>query len=125
MDVGLLQKYDANVSQLQREDGDGHSSQSLTEPNSESEAAEVRQLGMIWKGRLLLGFQSPPSALQMGWTVPAAKSEVSRSVPLHSCLRQKARDQPSELPRFNFNLKNRALFIAGGSRSQHAELTER
>ncbi|KFY92196.1 hypothetical protein V500_04257 [Pseudogymnoascus sp. VKM F-4518 (FW-2643)] len=133
MDVGLLQEYDADVTLLQREierrleEGDGYTSQSLTEPNSESEAAEIRLLGMIWTGRFLLGFQSPPSAPQIGWTVGKGPLPSPRCADLFLCTIAFARKHGINLrsfhARFNFNLQNWALFIARGSRSPHAELT--
>ena len=133
MDVGQLQKCDPNVAQFQREierrleEGDGYTSQSLTEPNSESEAEEARQLGMIWTGSILLSFQSPPSAPQMGWTVGKGPLPSPRCADLFLCTIPFAKKHGINLrsfhARFNFNLQNSAFFIAGSSRSQHAELT--
>ncbi|KAL8407616.1 hypothetical protein RB594_006442 [Gaeumannomyces avenae] len=100
MSVSLMQEYDDNVRQLQREverrrNEGGYTSDSLTEPPSGSdEHAELRRLGMIWTGCYTFSCQLLPSNPGPG---------------LHAC--------------FNFDPENRAFYVAGTSNSQHAVLT--
>jgi hypothetical protein len=71
MAVESQQKYHPDVLRLRRETerrleqqaqySEGHTSESLTEPDTDTEE-EMRHLGMIWFGRFVLGFQPPPSA---------------------------------------------------------------
>ena len=133
MQVDPTQVCDEGVHQLQRELGrrlryegysDGFTSDSLTEPSEGEAAASIRELGMIWTGRYLLGFQ-PPSVPELGLT--AGKGRLPRSsADLLLCTVAFAKKHGINLrtlhARFNFDLQNRALFIAGKSSSQHAEL---
>ncbi|KAK3337154.1 hypothetical protein B0T19DRAFT_62665 [Cercophora scortea] len=133
MQVGLLQEYDADVRQLQREierrveEGDGYTSDSLTEPASDGDAAEVAKLGMIWTGRFLLGFNPLPSAPEMGWTAGKGPLPHSHCADLFLCTMAFAKKHGINMrsfhARFNFDAGNKAFFIARQSRSQHAELT--
>ncbi|KAL8313033.1 hypothetical protein RB593_007307 [Gaeumannomyces tritici] len=134
MQVEPAQVLDKAVAQLKRElqrrlsQSDGYTSDSLTDPFSEDEAAAtVREMGMIWTGRHLLGFNPNPSNPDLGLVAGKGRLPLLASPDLVLCTAGFAKKHGISLrtthARFNFNLHNRALFIAGHSRSQHAELT--
>ncbi|KAB5515675.1 hypothetical protein GE09DRAFT_1231204 [Coniochaeta sp. 2T2.1] len=134
MQVKPTQVYDGDVHQLQREllrrlqHGDGFTSDSLTEPFSDGEvAASIRELGQIWTGRYLVGFQPLPLVPDLGWTAGKGRLPGASGADLLLCTVAFAKKHGINLrtlhARFNFDLQNRAFFIAGKSSSQHAELT--
>ena len=126
------QEYDKDVLLLKRElgrrssqNGDETSDVSLTEPNTDTEQ-ELREYGMVWIGCYLLSFEPAPSAPDLGWTVGKRVPQKNPGADLVLCTRLFTRKYGIDLPivhaRFNFAPDNRALFIAGCSRSQLAQL---
>ncbi|KAI0193036.1 hypothetical protein EV127DRAFT_460451 [Xylaria flabelliformis] len=112
MSVAAEQQYDADVlrfrREMERKFSEGDSSESLTEPNTNTEL-EMQHMGMIWEGHYVLGFQPLPSVPDLGWT--AGKSSFAK----HCALNVR-----SLQARFSFDLQNRALFIASLTRSSLA-----
>ncbi|KAL9014351.1 MAG: hypothetical protein Q9173_001000 [Seirophora scorigena] len=103
---------------------DAETSESLTEPNTDTESYH-RELGMIWIGRYLLALESPPSVPNRGYT--AGKGPLENTpIDLLLCTRRFAKRYSINLrnphARFNFNV-DRSLYIAGCSSSQSAQLT--
>ncbi|EQL33202.1 hypothetical protein, variant [Blastomyces dermatitidis ATCC 26199] len=128
--VASEQEYDADVLLFQREMdrklSEGDISESLTEPDTDTEL-ESRHLGMIWKGHYVLGFQHHPSAPNLGWVV--GKRVVERgpyAADIFLCTGAFAKRHSLNLrsfhARFNFDLKNRAFFIASITSSPSAGL---
>ena len=104
---------------------DGESSESLTEPDTDTEQT-YQELGMIWKGRYLLRLEPLPSVPFMGWA--AGKGPLENTpMDLLLCTRPFAKLHGINLrnphARFNFTLTNRGFYIIGCSRSPSAQLT--
>ncbi|KAL8905547.1 MAG: hypothetical protein Q9207_002573 [Kuettlingeria erythrocarpa] len=80
---------------------DAETSESLTEPNTDTES-QHQELGMIWTGRYLLALESLPSVPNWGYTVGKGSLENTPFdlLPLHA-----------------------SLYVAGCSSSQSAQLT--
>ncbi|KAL5901797.1 hypothetical protein ACKVWE_011513 [Pyricularia oryzae] len=132
MKVEPQQRYNKDVSQLRRElqrrsdKGDGFTSDSLTEPESANEIENNQQLGTIWEGQYLLGFNPQPRIAEVGWRVGKSSQVLNSQHPdLVLCTPVFAKKHSLNIrtahARFNFCKENSALFIAG-RRSQHAEL---
>ena len=104
---------------------DGESSESLTEPDTDTEQA-YQELGMIWKGRYLLRLEPLPSVPFMGWVVGKGPLE-NTPVDLLLCTRPFAKLHGISLRNphawFNFAVTNRSFYIIGCSRSPSAQLT--
>lgn len=104
---------------------DSETSDSLTEPDTDTEQA-YQELGMIWEGRYLLGLQSPPSQPERGW---AAGKGPLENIPIDLLLCSKTFAKRHDInlrnphARFNFAVENRGFYITGCSRSPSALLT--
>jgi hypothetical protein len=101
-------------------DTDGEASETLTEPDTDTEE-QLQELGMIWAGRYLLGLQSPPLCRRGD----GRRERVSWKT-CHLCTRSFAKSHDINLrnphARFNFFPENKGLFIMGCSRSPSAQL---
>ncbi|KAI0855816.1 hypothetical protein F4860DRAFT_529924 [Xylaria cubensis] len=115
MSVAAEQQYDADVlrfrREMERKFSEGDSSESLTEPNTNTEL-EMQHMGMIWEGHYVLGFQPLPS---VGREFSADINLCTSSFAKHCALNVR-----SLQARFSFDLQNRALFIASLTRSSLA-----
>lgn len=148
MNAGPQQEYDDDVLRLRLEverrhsqqDRDGETSDSLTEPDTDTEHG-LREYGMIWIGHFVLGFEPAPSMPELGWMigkVPIGSGIVVQDLPRNGlpenipgldillCTRSFAKKHSIDIrnphARFSFARENRAFFIAGCSRSQLAQL---
>ncbi|KAM3065428.1 hypothetical protein ACMFMG_011451 [Clarireedia jacksonii] len=132
MRVEPEQRRDDEIVRLRREmerpqyDSNGEASETLTEPDTDTDELLGRELGMVWGGNYLLDLQSPPAVLKRGWT--AGKGPLE-NVPIDLILCTKAFAKLHNInirnphARFNFFLENMGLFIMGCSRSAMAQLT--
>jgi hypothetical protein len=81
---------------------------------------------MIWVGRYLLAFDSPPSVPERGWAVGKGPLE---NMPIDLLLLTKFSAKQHDInlrnphARFNFAANNRSFFAVGCSRSPSAQLT--
>lgn len=126
------QRRDDEIVRLRREmerpkyDTDGEASETLTEPDSDTDEQLGRELGMVWDGSYLLDLQSPPAMPERGWTAGKGPLE-NMPIDLLLCTRAFAKTHDIKLrnphARFNFFLENKGLFIMGCSRSPTAQLT--
>lgn len=128
MNVQSEQTYHADVLQFRREIErklDGDISESITELDTDTEI-ENRNLGMIWTGRYIFQLHPPPSKPDMGWVVGKAPVEKWSYADISLCTRAFAKrhnlDVRSSHARLNFDLQNRALFIASITSSALARL---
>lgn len=122
---------DDEIVRLQREmqrnkhDTDGEASETLTEPDTDTEE-QFRELGMIWVGSYLLGLRTPPAVLETGWTAGKGPLE-NMPIDLLLCTRSFAKLHGINLrnphARFNFSRDSKGLFVIGCSRSPLAQLT--
>jgi hypothetical protein len=129
MSVESEQRRDAEVVHLRRElskpyDNDGEVSESLTEPDTDTEE-QLHVLGMIWIGHYVLELQSPPDVPERGWA--AGKGPLENvQIDLVLCTRLFAKLHSINLrnphARFNFSPENKGLFVAGCSGSPSAQL---
>jgi hypothetical protein len=123
--------YNADVCRLQREiqrrlqKGDGFSSDSLSDTESEAAISSTRDLGMIWTGRYLLGFDPEPSDPEVGWTAGKQQDGVDLLLCTTAFDKKHGVNLRSMHARFNFDRDNRAFFIAGkfDPRRRAAELS--
>ncbi|KAI3338906.1 kinase-like domain-containing protein [Ustulina deusta] len=132
MRVEPEQRRDDEIVRLRREmerpkyDTDGEASETLTEPDSDTNEQLGRELGMVWDGSYLLDLQSPPAMPERGWTAGKGPLE-NMPIDLLLCTRAFAKTHDIKLrnphARFNFFLENKGLFIMGCSRSPTAQLT--
>lgn len=65
---------------------DGEASETLTEPDTDTDEQMGRELGMVWVGSYLLELQSPPATPQRGWTAGKGLLE-NIPIDLLSCTR--------------------------------------
>lgn len=132
MRVESEQIRDDEIVRLRREmerpqyDTDGAASETLTEPDTDTDEQMGRELGMVWVGSYLLELQSPPATPERGWT--AGKGPLENiPIDLLLCTRAFAKTHDVKLrnphARFNFSFENKSLFIMGCSRSPTAQLT--
>ncbi|KAF9729841.1 hypothetical protein PMIN01_11774 [Paraphaeosphaeria minitans] len=129
MSVECEQRRDAEVVRLRRElskpyDNDGEASESLTEPDTDTEE-QLHVLGMIWVGHYVLELQSPPAVPERGWA--AGKGPLENvQIDLLLCTRLFAKLHNISLrnphARFNFFPENKGLFVTGCSGSPSAQL---
>lgn len=131
MRVEPKQICDDEIVRLRREmertknDTDGEASETLTEPDTDTEEL-LQELGMIWAGRYLLSLESQPAEPESGWRVGKGPLE-NIPIDLVLCTRAFAKlydiDLRNPHARFNFSLENKGLFVIGCSRSPTAQLT--
>ncbi|KAI1420108.1 kinase-like domain-containing protein [Xylaria sp. FL1777] len=131
MHVEPEQICDDEIVRLRREkertkyDTDGEASESLTEPDTDTER-HLREHGMVWVGRYLLGLQSPPAVPERGWAAGKGPLE-NMPIDLLLCTRSFAKSHGINLrnphARFSFFPDSKGLYIVGCSRSPSAQLT--
>lgn len=132
------QRSDSEIVHLLREaermcDNDAEASESLTEPDTDTEAT-LQALSMIWVGSYELSLEPPPEVPERGWSagkVPvewglhASPGKMPIDLPL--CTRSFAKSHNINLrnphARFNFFLNNKGFYISGCSRSPSTQLT--
>jgi hypothetical protein len=132
MRVEPEQRRDDEIVRLRREmerpqyDSNGEASETLTEPDTDTDELLGRKLGMVWGGSYLLDLQSPPAVPTRGWTAGKGPLE-NMPIDLLLCTKAFAKTHNINLrnphARFNFFLENMGLFIMGCSRSAMAQLT--
>lgn len=125
------QTCDDEIVRLRREmerikdDTDGEASETLTEPDSDTEEL-LQELGMVWVGSYLLSLQSPPAVPERGWTAGKGPLE-NMPIDLLLCTRAFAKSHDINLrnphARFNFFLQSKGLYITGCSGSPTAQVT--
>jgi hypothetical protein len=111
------QTYDTEIVRLRREiehtkyDTDGEASESITEPDTDTEK-QLQELGIVWVGCYLLRLQSPPAVPERGWTAGKGPPLENLPIDLLLCTRSFAKSHSIELrnphARFNSFLKARA-----------------
>ncbi|KAN0076119.1 hypothetical protein V8E54_006261 [Elaphomyces granulatus] len=121
--VAPEQVYNADVLRLRLEtdrqvskqayNSDGETSESLTEPDSDTERHH-RELGMIWIGHYRMQLRSPPFVPERGWT--GGKGPLEK-IPWHGI------NLRNPHVRFNFSTEHKGLYITGCSRSSLARVT--
>ncbi|KAF2969142.1 hypothetical protein GQX73_g4381 [Xylaria multiplex] len=122
---------DDEIVRLRREmertkyDTDGEASETLTEPDTDTEK-QLQKLGKVWVGCYLLGLGSYPVGPERGWT--AGKGPLENvPIGLLLCTRSFAKSYNINLrnphARFNFFPDSKGLYIMGCSRSPSAQLT--
>ncbi|KAK3385780.1 kinase-like domain-containing protein [Podospora didyma] len=125
------QTCDDEIVRLRREmertkyDTDGEASETLTEPDTDTEK-QLPGLGMVWVGCYLLGLQSPPAVPERGWAAGKGPLEnMPIDLLLYTRSFAKSHDISLRNPhaRFNFFVESNGLFIIGCSRSPSAQLT--
>jgi hypothetical protein len=133
MHVEPKQTHDDEIVRLRREmertkhDTDGEASDSLTEPDTDTEK-HMKELGfgMVWVGCYLLELQSPPAVPERGWAAGKGPLE-NLPIDLLLCTRSFAKSHDINLrnphARFNFDPENKSFYIIGCSRSPLAQLT--
>ena len=131
MHVEPRQLFDDEIVRLRREtdrakyDTDGEASESLTEADTDTEE-QHQELGQVWTGSYLLGFDSPPIVLERGWTAGKGPLE-NMPIDLLLCTRAFAKmydiDIRNPHARFNFFPESAGFYIMGCSRSSLAQLT--
>lgn len=104
-------------------DTDGEASESVTEPDTDTEE-QLQGLGMVWVGRSLLGLQAPPSVPERRWAAGKRPLE-NMPIDLLFCTRSFIKSYGLRNPytRFNFFIKSIGFYIIGCSRSPSAQLT--
>ena len=129
--VAPEQVYNADVLRLRLEtdrqvskqayNSDGETSESLTEPDSDTERHH-RELGMIWIGHYRMQLRSPPFVPERGWT--GGKGPLEKiPVDLIFCTKAFAKhgiNLRNPHVRFNFSTEHKGLYITGCSRSSLA-----
>jgi hypothetical protein len=108
-DVMLFKRGLQNQKEDDQEDGDV--SDTPDEPDTEEES-DLRHLGMIWTGRYILRLSHPPKDRGAGWVMGL----LSDTCALVLCTKSFAKTHNMRVKfshaRLNFDLQNRALFIA-------------
>ncbi|KAG6034679.1 hypothetical protein E4U41_006464 [Claviceps citrina] len=131
MVVEPRQICDHEIVRLRREmdrtkyENDDEASDTLTEPDTDVEE-QLRELGMVWVGHYVLGFDAGPAVPDMGWTAGKGPLE-NMAIDLLLCNRSFAQRHGINLrnphAHFNFSPGNSGFYIKGGSRSHSALLT--
>ncbi|KAI0098545.1 kinase-like domain-containing protein [Nemania sp. FL0031] len=110
---------------LARNSRDGESSESGTEPSTDTEESR-QELGMIWVGKYLLSFGSEPSDFRRGWTMGKSPLE-NPAIDLVLCTKSYAKQHEIHLRNphagIYFDCQDRGLYMRGFSRSMLAQLT--
>ncbi|PQE15615.1 ste kinase protein [Rutstroemia sp. NJR-2017a BBW] len=132
MRVEPEQRRNEEVIRLRREmertqyDSNGEASETITEPDTDTDELLGRRLGMVWHGSYLLDLNSTPAEPDRGWTVGKGPLD-NIPIDLLLCTRAFAKMHDIKLrnphARFNFFLENMGFFIRGCSRSPTAQLT--
>ncbi|KAI0965883.1 kinase-like domain-containing protein [Xylaria arbuscula] len=132
MRVEPEQRRDDEIVRLRREmerlkyDTDGEGSETLTEPDTDTDEQLGRDFGMVWDGSYLLDLNFLPADVEVGWTVGKGPME-KMPFDLLLCTRAfaKTHDITIRNPHalFSFSPENKGLFIIGCSRSPTAQLT--
>ncbi|KAF2812792.1 kinase-like protein [Mytilinidion resinicola] len=108
-----------------KHDTDGEASETLTEPDTDTEK-QLQELGMVWVGCYLLVLQSPPAEPERGWAAGKGPLE-NMPIDLLLCTRSFAKSHDINLrnphARFNFFPESKGFYIIGCSRSPSAQLT--
>lgn len=121
---------DDEIVRLRREmgrtkyDTDGEASETLTEPDTDTEQ-ELRKLGMVWVGQYLLALRPQPANPEKGWTVgkgPLGNMPFDLLLCTRSFAKSHALDIRNPHARFNFFFESHGLFIMGCSRSPSTHL---
>jgi hypothetical protein len=132
MRVEPEQRRNDEVIRLRRElerpqyDSNGEASETLTEPDTDTDELLGQRLGMVWHGSYLLDLDSPPVEPANEWT--AGKGLMDNiPIDLLLCTRAFAKTHDIKLrnphARFNFFLENMGFFVMDCSRSPTAQLT--
>lgn len=121
---------DDEIVRLRREmgrtkyDTDGEASETLTEPDTDTEE-ELRKLGMVWVGQYLLALEPLPTSTANGWTAGKGPLE-NGAFDLLLCTRSFAKSHALNIrnphARFNFFLESHGFFVTGCSRSPSTHL---
>jgi hypothetical protein len=131
MRVESEQTCDDEIVRLRREmgrtkdDTDGEASETLTEPDTDTEQELRKLLGMVWIGQYLLALEPVPANPERGWAAGKGPME-NMPFDLLLCTRSFAKSHGLDIrnphARFNFFLNSHGLFVMGCSRSPSTQL---